>query len=161
MQNADCDCRRFVAAATQMILTSELMARVTASDQLTRLIRVRYGEVSQALLREFRIFTGANALVFLLLFLTTFFRREAGLQLLLPAVVLVGAATIVASLYGFGQNWLHTILFSDYVGLAYFAYLGAAVAFLADVVFNRARISTRVVNAVLDVVGAATSAAPC
>lgn len=118
-------------------------------------------QVAGALLREVRIFTAANALVFLLLFATTYARRRAGLQLLLPAVVLAGAAVLVAGLYLFGQDWLHTIVFSDYTGLTYFAYLGAAMLFLADVAFNRARVSTTIVNASFQAAGVALSAAPC
>ena len=102
-------------------------------------------EVVRALLREFRIFTAANALIFLLLGATTYWRRTAGLQLLLPAVVLVGSATLVGAFYLFAQDWLHTILFSDYVGLGYFAYVGMEAVCLADIVFNRARVTTEVV----------------
>ncbi|HEX7150177.1 MAG TPA: hypothetical protein VF618_01725 [Thermoanaerobaculia bacterium] len=161
MQDPDCECRKFVAAATRSLLTEHILARSAANEQLQRLIRSKYAEVVQALLRELRIFTGANALVFLLLGATTYFRRAAGLQLLLPAFVLVGAAIVVGALYLFAQNWLHTILFADYVGLGYFAYLGAAMLFLADVAFNRARVTTQIVNAGLNVVGAAVQAVPC
>lgn len=161
MQNANCECRAFVAAATETVLTAEIVTRAGLHDRLQRLIRAKYVEVARSLLREFRIFTGANALVFWLLFVTTYVRKRAGLQLLLPAVVLCGAAVTTASLYLFGQNWLHTILFSDYVGLAYFAYLGAAVAFLGDVAFNRARVSTRIVNTAFELAGASVSAVPC
>lgn len=141
--------------------TLDLLAGTEAGQRFDRLIRTKYSEVVQALLREFRIFTAANALVFLMLGATAYSRRTAGLQLLLPAVVLVGAATMVGSVYLFGQDWLHTILFSDYVGLGYFAYLGAACVFLIDVVFNHARITTEIVNAALNVIGATIQAVPC
>jgi hypothetical protein len=88
-------------------------------------------------------------------------RKKATLQLALPAAVLVVAATVVAALYLFNQNWLHTVLYGDYVGLWYVAYLGLAIAGLADVVFNRARVTTRVVNRLLDFVGSALQAVPC
>jgi hypothetical protein len=63
--------------------------------------------------------------------------------------------------YLFEQNWFHTILFNDYVGFGYFAYLGVAVAFLADIAFNRARVTTDLINAVLNAVGSAVQALPC
>lgn len=161
MQDAGCECRNFVELAVSSSLMLDVLSRTAANEQLTRLIRNKYAEVVQALLREFRIFTAANALVFLLLGATAYFRRTAGLQLLLPAVVLAGAAVLVGSMYLFGQDWLHTILFSDYVGLGYFAYLGVAAVFLADVIFNHARVTTEIVNAGFQLAGAAIQAVPC
>src|SRR5256885_15548500 len=73
--------------------------------------------------REFRIFTASNALVFLALTSVTARRRRAGLQLALPAIVLVTASAVTATLYLFAQDWLHTIVFGSYIGLAYMAYL--------------------------------------
>jgi hypothetical protein len=161
MQDSNCGCRKVLAGAASSFLTLELLVRSGVSDRLLALIRGKYAEVTQALLREFRIFTGANALVFLLLGITTYTRRRAGLQLLLPAIVLLGAALVVGTLYLFGQDWVHTIVFSSYVGLGYFAYLVLAVAFLLDVVFNHGRISTEIVNAALNAFGGAIQAAPC
>lgn len=83
------------------------------------------------------------------------------MKTLRATLLAVGAAGVVGALYIFGQDWLHTIVFNDYVGLGYFAYLGVAVAFLADVAFNRARVSTQVVNAAFNIVGAAIQAVPC
>lgn len=88
-------------------------------------------------------------------------RRRASLQLLAPTVVLLGAAALVACCYLFSQNWLQTILLSDYVGWTYAPWLGLVIAALADVVWNRARICSMLVNGVLNGVGAAASAVPC
>ncbi len=112
-------------------------------------------------MREFRVFTGSNAIAFALLGVVTLLRRNATLQLALPAVVLAGAVVVTGSLYLFNQNWLHTIVFGEYVGLAYAAYLAGVALLLADVVFNRARITTRMVNVVLQSVGSAVHALPC
>jgi hypothetical protein len=124
-------------------------------------IRTKYMETAEALTREFRIFTGANAAMFALLGLTTRWRKRAGAQLLLPAAVLIGAAAVVGGLYLFSQNWLHTVVFAEYVGLGYFAYLALAVALLADIAFNRARVTTEIVNAILNVLGSAVTVVPC
>lgn len=161
MQDADCHCRKAIVGGASAFLKLELLSHSALNDHLVGLIRAKYGQVTQALLREFRIFTGANALVFLLLGITTYARRRAGLQLLLPAVVLLGAAFVVGTLYLFGQNWVHTVVFSNYVGLGYFAYLTAVAVFLLDVVFNHGRVSTEIVNAALNAAGAAITAVPC
>lgn len=83
------------------------------------------------------------------------------MHLALPAVVLLGAVMVTGGLYLFNKNWLHTIVFGEYVGLAYAAYLASVALLLADVVFNRARVITRLVNWVLNAIGAALSLSPC
>jgi hypothetical protein len=83
------------------------------------------------------------------------------LQLLLPAVVMVGAVMVTGGLYLFNQDWLHAILFADYVGLAYPVYLACVALLLGDVVLNRARVTTPIVNMLLEAVGAAVRAVPC
>ncbi|HSW03918.1 hypothetical protein [Aquabacterium sp.] len=161
MRNIDCECRQKIEQAVTEQIERDLARLSNINERLTTLIQAKYMEVAASLTREFRIFTAANALVFALLSATACFRRRAGLQLLLPAVVLVGAAGIVGGLYLFGQDWLHTLVFSDYVGLGYFAYLGLAMLLLADIVFNRARITTRIVNASFSALGSAVQVLPC
>lgn len=161
MLNADCECRkRFVDLATR-----EREQRITGLGQLKEHLAAQihsaYAGVTTKLLRELRIVSSANGLAFASLGIVTFIRRGAALQLLLPAVVLVGAAILTGAIYLFSQNWLHTIVYDQYVGLAYFAYLAVAGSFIADVVFNAARISTVLLNLVLNTVGSAFRAIPC
>lgn len=54
-----------------------------------------------------------------------------------------------------------TIIHGDYVSLAYVAYLALVFGFLCDIALNRGRITSRIVNAVLNAIGSAASAAPC
>lgn len=161
MRNVDCECRKAIEKNMTGLFEDRVIKLTRLNERLSLLIRTKYMEVAESLTQEFRIFTGANAIVFGLLGVTIILRRGAGLQLALPALVLLGAAAIVAYLYLFQQNWLHTIIFGEYVGLGYFAYLGVATACLADIAFNRARITTTVVNAALQLVGAAAKAVPC
>lgn len=158
MLKADCACRQKIETSVSESLLGRIAEKTRLDDRLSALVRTKYREVAASLTREFRIFTGANAFVFSLLVVTARLRKEAGLQLVLPTFVLVGAAAIVGSLYLFGQDWLHTILFGDYVGFAYFAYLGAAAALLADVLFNKALVSRTIVEGALHAVGAVS---PC
>lgn len=161
MLNPECPCRAKARELYRSGLGSRIAALASANERLTQLIQTRYAEVSQALLREFRIFTGANALVFAGLGLVALARPKANVQLVSPSIVLLGAGTLVAYLYLFAQNWPQTILLSDYVGLWYFPYLGIALAFLCDVMFNRARVTTWLVNCALKAVGSAFSVVPC
>ncbi len=154
MLNADCACRQKIETSVSESLLERIAEKTRLDERLTSLVRTKYREVASALTREFRIFTGANAFVFALLVVTARLRREAGLPLVLPTLVLVGAAAVVGGLYLFEQDWLGTILFGDYVGFTYFAYLGAAAALLADVVFNKALVSRTIVEAALHAVSA-------
>jgi len=161
MQNLDCECRKKIEADIRAGFEWRITSAAAAQERLTTLIRSQYMETAGQLSREFRIFTGTNALVFALLLVALLVRRQAGLHLLPSALVLLAAASITAYLYLFNQNWLHTLLFSDYVGLAYLGYLGAAFALLSDIIFNRARITTEILNFILNALGSAVQVVPC
>lgn len=148
MRNLDCECRRKIENQARAGLEWRIAKAAQAQERLTALIRSQYMEVATRLTREFRIFTGANALVFALLGVAVWARRSAGWHLVPAALVLVVAAVVTGYLYLFQQNWLHTVLFSDYVGWAYFAYLGAVFALLGDVVLNRARVTIKMLNSI-------------
>jgi hypothetical protein len=161
MLKVDCECRQRLKNLAEKHHNEKLSALTQVQARLTHFVESAYAKVSTQLLREFRIFTGANAMVFALLAIVSFRRRAAAIQLILPALVLLGAAAVTGYLYLFGQDWLHTILFSQYVGLAYFGYLSLAIVLLADVVFNRARVCTSVINGALDTVGSGIEILPC
>ena len=129
LRNPNCPCRKAIERSMIGIFEGRIADLAQLNERLSLLIRTKYMEVAASLTREFRIFSGANALVFALLGLTTLFRKRAALQLVLPTLVLLGAA--------------------------------ATVAFLADIVFNRARICTKIVNVSLNVAGASIQAVPC
>ena len=161
MQDPDCPCRRKLREWQRAGWEGQVERLGALNDRLRQLAQTKYAEVSAALMRELRIFAACNAAVFLLLGIVAFVRRRATLQLLAPTVVLLGAAVLVGGVYLFSQDWLQTVLLSDYVGWAYAPWLGMAIAGLADVVWNRARITTRLVNAAMNLVGAVASAVPC
>lgn len=68
---------------------------------------------------------------------------------------------ICSYFYVFEQNWLLTVIFNDYLGFTYLAYLAVVFGLLCDIILNRARITTRIVNTVLEAIGSAASAVPC
>lgn len=161
MQDPDCPCRRKLREFAHGALEGQIDKLTSMTDKLRQLAQAKYADVAASLLRELRIFSACNAAVFALLGVVALVRRRAMLQLLAPTVVLLGAAAVVAGGYLFSQNWLQTILLSDYVGWTYAPWLGAAIAALADVVWNRARICTMLVNGLAQLCGAALSAVPC
>lgn len=161
MQNLDCECRKKIETSISDGFKLQIGAASLATERLNTLIRTKYMETAGKLTREFRIFTGTNTLVFALLAFAALIKKRAGFHLVLPATVLLIAAGLTAWLYLFNQNWLHTLVFNDYVGFAYIGYLGIVFAFLSDILFNRAQITTTLVNRLLDVVGSSMSVVPC
>jgi hypothetical protein len=156
LMKADCECRKRMVEGAVKHQEGVLGTLEQAREQLARRIESAYGEVSRQLLRELRIFAGVNALAFVLLGAITLKGRASVPQLLLPAVAVIGAATVTAAIYLFSQNWLHTIVFGDYVGWAYLAWYGLALAWLADLLCNRGRVTAHLVNA-----ASAVATAPC
>ncbi len=148
----ECECRR--RHAERMELKLGTLQQMQA--QLTDLIRTQYLETAGKLLRELRIFSGANALAFALLGVAALRRPEARLQLLPAAATLLAATTAASLVYLFGQNWLHTIVFSSYVGWALLGYIALAYAWLCDLLFNRARVSAHLFSG-----GIGGSLSPC
>jgi hypothetical protein len=161
MLNADCECRKRLIELAHRSEFERLSSLAQVRERLVGLIESTYASVTHSLMREFRIFAASNAVAFVLLGFITLVRRTAALQLVLPAFVLVGAVVVTSGLYLFSQNWLHTIVFGEYVGLLYAVYLAGVALLLADVLFNRARVTTRMVNLALQSVGSAATAIPC
>lgn len=161
LKKLDCECRRKIEKSIRGGFEWRIVSLAQAQERLQTLIRTKYMETAEKLVREFRIFTGTNAAVFLLLALVAYFRERADVHLIPATIMLIGAAGLTAYLYLFNQNWLHTIIFNDYVGLAYIGYLGMAVALLADVLLNRARVTTKILNAIANLLGSMTPVLPC
>lgn len=161
MLKADCPCRRHLVEVATHARQQQLASLEQVREHLDEFIESAYASVSAKLLREFRIFTGANAAAFALLAGIAAWRRGVSVQLLPPAIILTGAVLTTGSLYLFKQDWLHTILYSDYMGMAYLAYLGLVAAWFADMLLNRARITTQLLNLTLQGLGAAVQAGPC
>ena len=160
LTDASCACRQKMKEAAQRFETTRLAALLDARERLTQLIDDGYAAVAGKLQRELRIFSGSNAVAFLLVALLAIRKRAAGLQLIVPSVCLALATLVVGFLY-LKQDWLHTLLFGDFVGLAYAVYIGVVTLALLDIMLNRARVTTQIVNVGLQVVGSALQAVPC
>jgi len=46
------------------------------------------------------------------------------------------------------------------MGFGYLAYIGVIFGFLMDVAFNKARVTTEIINGILNAIGSAVSVAP-
>lgn len=161
MQDLSCECRKKLASSIRQSIEWRTLSLGQAQSQLVALIEGKYVEVVEKLLRDLRIFTGSSGAVFLFLLIVSFLRERAVAHLFLPGMLLLVATLISAYFYLFQQNWFFTIIYNDYVGFGYIAYLSLVFLFLCDVVFNRARITTEIINRVLNAIGSTMSIAPC
>jgi hypothetical protein len=121
-----------------------MLSLTAANARLEDVIRGNYLRVVAELKRDLRIFTATNALCFLLLVLATFLRPDALRILFVPALLLVAATLVCSYTYIFDQNWLLTIIYSDYLGFAYFGYLALVFLSLCDILLNRGRVMARI-----------------
>ena len=161
MRKLDCECRRMVEAGHRFGIEGRIGAAEQAGERINAFIRTKYMETAAHLTREFRIFTGTNAVVFALLAIAVIVKARAGLHLVPAAILLLVAAGATAYLYLFNQDWLHTIVFAEYVGFGYVAYLGVAFAVISDVLFNHGLVTTAILNAVFGALHVTLSAVPC
>ncbi len=161
MRDLDCECREKYSQMFKRGFEFQIDTLQKANERLTDFIKVKYMKVSTDLKRDIRIFTGSNALVFLFLLIASFLKPRAVKHLFLPAILLSISTIICSYFYIFEQNWLYTIIYNDYLGFGYLVYLGALFLILSDIVFNKAAITTEIINGILGMIGSAVSLAPC
>ena len=161
LRDLDCECRKKYQEMFQSSFKLKLGLLETAQEKLMDFMRHKYMEVATELKRDVRLFISVNLLVFLLLLLISFLKPIAIKHLFLPGVLLMVSTFICSYFYIFQQNWLMTIIYSNYWGFAYLAYVGFVFSFLCDIVFNRARITTEIINAILEAIGSADFLSPC
>ena len=161
IRNLDCECRSKYAKVLKQGFEFRLSSLQAANDKIVETIHKGYMSVVTDLKRDVRIFSISNIVVFLLLLLVSFLKPSAQLHLMIPAVLLAVATLICSYFYLFEQNWLLTIIHSDYVGFGYLGYLAFVALFLSDIVFNRGRVTAGVLNAFFNAIGSALSAPLC
>ncbi len=161
MLDPNCPCRKQLAGKIEQVENDRLTSLTALRAKLSRHIESVYATVTAGLMRELRIFSASNTVAFALLGLITLLRKRDARQLVLPAAVLLSAVCITGSVYLFSQNWLHTIIYSDYVGLGYAAYLAAVALSLADIAFNKGNVNKIIIHAMLALAGAAAAAIGC
>jgi hypothetical protein len=161
VRDLDCECREKWEDWFESGFNTNIALLQAANEQVSKFIHSTYMDVATELKRDIRIFTGSNAAVFILLLLVSLMKPQAIAHLFLPGALLAVSTLICSYFYIFEQNWLLTISQTSYLGFTYLGWLGVAFLFLCDIVFNRARITTEIVNGVFSAVGSAFSVVPC
>lgn len=161
LRNLDCECRKKWEKSIKLSMESRLISLEKAKAKLIDFSHKKYMEIVKNLTLDIRIFLGVNSVVFIFLFLASFLRPKAISHLFLPGGLLLASTAICSYFYIFEQNWFYTIIYNDYTGFAFIGYLAIVFAFLCDIVFNKARITTEIINGLLQAIGQVGNLAPC
>ncbi len=157
------DCERKKAVAQS--ITSGYLDRIKnieiAQNTLGDLIKGKYIEIVTNLKLDLRIFLGSNFIMFLILLIVSLAKPKAIAHLFVPGVLLLTATILASVIYIFGQDWFYTILYNDYMGFGYLAYVAVIFGVLVDIALNKARVTTEVINGLANAIGSAFSVLPC
>ena len=161
IRNLDCECRRRTEQWLKEGFETDIRLLQAANDRVGEFIQYKYMDVSTELKRDVRIFTGSNAAAFILLLLVSFLNPRAVTHLFVPALLLAASTLVCSYFYVFQQDWLLTIIHGAYTGYAYLGWLGFVFAFLSDIALNHGRVTTWILNTVLNAIGSVAVVAPC
>ncbi len=161
MSNLSCECRQKWEERLKTSMLLQMSTLEEASEKLIRFTQGKYMDILTKLIQDLRLFLGLNIFVFSLIFLASLMKPQITVHLFLPTVLIFFSTCLCSYFYVFEQNWFYTILYNDYVGLGYLAYLLVVFAFLYDIVFNKARVTTEIINVLAQAIGSTFSIATC
>lgn len=148
MADSGCECRKEWKEHLNTSIQFESVSLEKVKEKLVDFAQGKYMELVEKLTIDVRIFLGLNSLMFIFLFLVSFLKPQATAQLFLPSALMLVSTIICSYFYVFKQNWFYTILYNDYIGFGYLAYLLVVFAILCDIVFNKARVTTEIINTI-------------
>ena len=138
-------------------LKKNIKSKAIGLENVNALIKGHYIKVIEQLLNDFRIFAGSNVLIFLSILILSLIKTEHEKALMVAGGLVTCGTLVSIGIYLFNQNWFHALLFNDYMGWGYLVYVATITGFLADVVFNKGKISIEVVMGILAVIAMAVS----
>ncbi len=157
----DCEKEKQLAVSITKGYLEKISNLKIAQKTLGDIIKSKYLEIVTNLKIDVRIFLGSNFAMFSILLLVSFLKPNAIAHLFLPGVFLFVSTSISSCIYIFGQDWFYTIVYNSYLGFGYLIYILVIFGFLMDITFNKARVTTEIINGILSSIGSALSVAPC
>ena len=161
MSDISCKCREKWEERLRSSLKFEIVSLEKAKEKLVIFAQSKYMEIVEKLTLDVRIFLGANAFIFIFLLVASFLKPKATEHLFLPSVLMLISTVICSYFYLFEQNWFYTIIYSSYTGFGYVAYVTIVFGILGDIVFNKAKIVTEIINLFFNAIGSAFSVVSC
>ena len=139
-----------------------IQSRLKPGFEILRgIVGAKYHAVFDELRRDIRIFLSANLIVSGIALILAFVKGRAAKHLAPVSIMMTVATLLTTYWYVFGQNWILTIIFSDYFGWSYLTFLAVIFLLLADIALNRARMISKVFNAISNTLGSDWVWLPC
>jgi len=162
MLKLDCECRKKWESKLRNSMELDIVSLEKARSKLIDFGQAKYMEIVEKLTLDVRVFLGTNAVIFIFLLMASFFKSKAIRHLFLPGILMIVSTVICSYFYIFEQNWFYTIIYSEYTGFGFLAYFMFVFAILSDIAFNKARITTKILNGIFNALGGAVSSfSPC
>ncbi len=158
---ADCRSQEFLKTELSKAYESIPSDLKPGFDTLSAMVAATYKSVIDALKRDFMIFLVANLIVLGIALILAVVRGRAARHLAPLSVVLTAATLLMSYWYVFAQNWILTIITSDYFGWSYIVFLALVSLLLADIALNRARVLSRMLNGLSHALGTGLAWSPC
>ena len=157
----DCEKREQARQAVKAFYLEKIARYQITLDRIETAVADQYENVIEELRTDLQIFSGSNFVVFLLAFLLTIFKGRASPHLLPISLSMTVATVIAATWYVFGQDWLMAILLNDFLGWSYLGIIAVITMLLIDIAINKARVTSAIINGILNAIGSAASVDPC
>lgn len=157
----DCEKKKQLASSIKDNYLSKIKKLKVGQFNLSAMVKDKYISIVGELKADLRIFTLSNAIMFAMLLLISLLKPAAIKHLFIPGILLLAATLLSVGFYVFGQDWFYTIVFNDYMGWTYLAYLGVIFGFLIDIVLNKCRVTSKVFNFIGHAISSLGSVSPC
>lgn len=161
MQDLSCECRDKYSKFIKTSFNLSILNLEEANEKLTSFMKMQYMKIVQNIINDFRVFAGSNLLFFLLASILLFVKPQANLHISVVAGLLSLSTIISSYFYIFKQDWFYSIIYQDFLGYFYLLYMGIIFLFLCDIILNKAKITTEIINFILNAIGSTFSASPC
>ena len=114
-------------------------------------IRKDYNGVNTKLIAELRLFSFINFGVFALLFILIYFLHDKAAYFILPATLLLLSTVISLAIYIFVQDWFNTIMYGNYWGMTYLAWISGVFLLFIDVIFFKAFFTIIILEIIVEI----------
>ena len=157
LSKEECECRKRRRNFVSSFLTTKINNTKKAISHLKEFIHYKYINITSKLIKDIQIASASSFLAMLLISSLLFFKSKLSVQINLLSLLMLLSTLAGTWLYIFKQNWFYTIIYNDYIGFWYMCYLAIVFLLIADIVFNKARVTTELLNAFFSAIGSAFS----
>jgi len=152
-----CECQKRRRSLLKSILISKIDSTKHAITRLKEFIHYKYINITSKLIKDIQIAFGSSFLAMLLISSLLFFKSKLSVQLNFLSLLMLLSTLAGTWLYLFKQNWFYTIIYNNYLGFWYMGYLAVVFLLIADIIFNKARVTTELINMFFNAIGSAFS----